>query len=49
MKMADKIGIFISGMAAVPFVWMVASWVNVVAHNTTDYCYSWWNMFELLF
>lgn len=49
MKMADKIGIFISGMAAVPFVWMVASWANVVAHNATDCCYAWWNMFTILF
>lgn len=49
MKLSDKVGIFLTGAAAVPFVWMVLSWVNVLAHNTTDYCYAWWNMFELLF
>lgn len=49
MRLADKIGYFLTVVAAVLFVWMAASWVNVVAHNTTDYCYAWWNAYVILF
>ena len=49
MRLSDKIGYFLTGVVTVPFVWLVASWVNVVMHNTTDYCYAWWNLFKILF
>lgn len=30
-------------------IWGVASWVNVIMHNLSDYNYASWNMIELLF
>ena len=49
MRIADKIGYFLTGCVTPVSVWLVASWVNVVMHNTTDYCYAWWNLFKILF
>ena len=30
------------------FLWILASWGNTVMHNTTDYVYASWNLFEIL-
>lgn len=40
---------YLKYLSIIPFVWMVASWVNVVLHNTTDCCYAWWNLFTIMF
>lgn len=49
MKTSEKVLYFLTGLSAPLFVWMVASYANVVMHNTTDYCYAWWNAFKILF
>ena len=38
-----------TGIAVAGLVWIIASWVNVVAHNTSDYVYATWNLFTILF
>lgn len=30
-----------------PGVWLFLSWCDVLAHNTTDFIYSSWNLFNL--
>lgn len=47
MKLADKIMKTLSILALVPTVWMFASWLDIIAHNTTTYVYAWWNFFTL--
>ena len=46
--MGEKIMIFLSGMAGLVLIWILLSWINIVLHNTTDFCYAWWNLFLLL-
>lgn len=29
--------------------WILVSWVDVIAHNVSDYSYSAWNLFTILF
>lgn len=30
-------------------IWLIASYIDVVAHNLTTYTYQPWNLFEILF
>lgn len=47
MRTADKIMKALSILALAPTVWMFASWLDIIAHNTTTYVYAWWNFFTL--
>lgn len=49
MKMSDKMLYFLTGIVTIPLTWLVASYVNVIMHNCTDYVYASWNLFKILF
>lgn len=38
----------ITFIAAAFLIWLVASFIDVNAHNLTDQAYSWWNVFFYL-
>lgn len=40
---------FIFGILAAPVLWAFASYIDVIAHNLSDHCYAWWNIFSLFF
>ena len=42
----ENICVYVSGLF---LVWFVASFVDVLAHNMSDYNYAWWNFFTLIF
>lgn len=44
----DMIGSVISIIGLLVTIWIIASWVNVIAHNTSDYSYASWNLFTML-
>ena len=46
MRTIEKVLTAVSGIL---ILWILASWVDVVAHNTTTCIYASWNLFELLF
>lgn len=47
-KLFDVIIGAFAGMGIGFFVWMIASWVDVILHNTTTFTYANWNLFQLL-
>lgn len=47
MKFIDKLEYFIGGVFAVPFLWMVASWVNVLM-NQFGGSPAFWNFFVVM-
>ena len=47
--MIDKIMMVFSGISGILLLWFLASWMDVVAHNTTTCIYAWWNLFTLIF
>lgn len=30
------------------FTWLIASWIDVIAHNVSDYKYAWWNVLHVI-
>lgn len=44
--MIEKIA---TGISAALVLWFLASWIDVILHNTTTYIYAPWNMFTLIF
>ena len=47
--MKKKIENIIYGISALGIMWVLASWVDVVLHNTTTFEYAPWNLFTILF
>lgn len=45
MKKSEKI---LHAVCVVLLVWFVASIINTLCHNMTDYNYAIWNMFDIL-
>lgn len=45
--MKDKVMIFLAGISAVPLVWILLSWIDVVVHNCGNELYSSWNLFQM--
>ena len=45
----NKMENIICGGCGVMLLWFLLSWADVVAHNMTDQCYAWWNLFEIIF
>lgn len=39
-----NIGIF---MVVGAWIYFIASYLDVLAHNLTDYNYAWWNLFQI--
>lgn len=37
------------GVCGVGILWVLASWADVVLHNTTTFEYATWNLFKILF
>ena len=44
-----KLANIIYGVCGVGIVWVLASWADVVLHNTTTFQYASWNLFKILF
>ena len=44
--LVENICMYASGLF---LVWFAASFVDVLAHNMSDYNYAWWNFFQLWF
>lgn len=44
-----KLTNIIYGVCGVGIVWVLASWADVVLHNTTTFQYASWNLFKILF
>lgn len=44
-----KLTNIIYGVCGVGIVWVLASWADIVLHNTTTFQYSSWNLFKILF
>ena len=44
-----KLTNIIYGVCGVGILWVLASWVDVVLHNTTTFQYASWNLFKILF
>ena len=47
--MKKKIENIIYGISALGIMWVLASWVDVILHNTTTFQYASWNLFKILF
>ena len=46
MKKVEKV---IYSISAIGILWVLASWADVVLHNTTTFKYATWNLFKILF
>ena len=46
MKKVEKV---IYSISAIGILWVLASWADVVLHNTTTFEYATWNLFKILF
>lgn len=44
-----KLANIICGVCGIGTLWVLASWVDVVLHNTTTFQYASWNLFKILF
>ena len=44
--MIEKIA---TGISAALVLWFMASWIDIVLHNTTTCIYASWNLFTLIF
>lgn len=44
-----KLTNIIYGTCGVGILWVLASWVDVILHNTTTFQYATWNLFKILF
>ena len=44
MKKSEKICTII---CLIIFAWLIASYINTISHNMTDYNYAWWNVFSV--
>ena len=40
---------FVTGASSIMMAWILASWIDVVAHNATDQIYAVWNLFNYIF
>ena len=47
--MIDKIMMVFSWISGILLLWALASWVDIILHNTTTCIYASWNLFALLF
>ena len=45
MKTTIKVTFYTIGIIIV--IWFAASFIDVIAHNSTDYEYAWWNVFNI--
>ena len=50
MKRRTKIKLIKIGYGILILIWMwlIASWVDVVLHNVSDYKYAWWNALHMI-
>lgn len=39
----------VTAVSALGILWVLASWADVVLHNTTTFEYATWNLFKILF
>ncbi len=44
-----KLTNIIYGVCGVGIVWVLASWADVILHNTATFQYASWNLFKILF
>lgn len=39
----------VTAVSALGILWVLASWADVILHNTTTFEYATWNLFKILF
>lgn len=47
-SISETIGTAVSIIGLVLVTWIIASWVDVILHNTNDFLYQSWNLFTML-